>query len=43
MSENNGLRKCSRCHATTFEEYFGINVKGELFNTCETCRVIHWL
>ena len=39
MSENNVLRKCSRCHTTKLEEYFAINAKGELFKTCENCRV----
>ena len=38
MSENKVLRKCSRCHATKLQEYFGINTKGELFRLCNNCR-----
>ena len=35
MSE---LRKCSRCHSTKLEQYFSVNVKGELYKLCDTCR-----
>ena len=35
MSE---LRKCSRCHSTKLEQYFSVNVKGELYKLCDNCR-----
>jgi hypothetical protein len=35
MSE---LRKCSRCQSTKLEQYFGVNVKGEFYKTCDNCR-----
>ena len=38
MSENNNLRKCSRCHATKLEEYFSKNTKGEFYKLCDNCR-----
>ena len=38
MTENNNLRKCSRCHATKLEEYFSTNTKGELYKLCDNCR-----
>ena len=38
MSENNNLRKCSRCHSTKLEEYFSFNKKGELYKLCDSCR-----
>ena len=28
MSEINNLRKCTRCHSTKLESYFGKNAKG---------------
>ena len=35
MSE---LRKCSRCYSTKLEQYFSVNVKGELYKLCDNCR-----
>ena len=39
MSDNNSLRKCSRCHSTKLESYFGFNKKGELYKLCDNCRI----
>jgi len=39
MSDNNSLRKCSRCHSTKLESYFSFNKKGELYKLCDICRI----
>ena len=38
MQTNQELKQCSKCHSTKLPEYFGTNVKGELFKTCINCR-----
>ena len=38
MSEINNLRKCTRCHSTKLESYFGKNTRGDFFKTCDNCR-----
>ena len=37
------LRKCSKCRSTKLGSYFGLNVKGELFKTCNSCRKVSTL
>jgi len=37
------LRKCSKCHSTKLESYFSLNVRGELFKTCNSCRKFNTL
>ena len=32
-------RKCSKCKSTKLQWSFGINSKGELYKTCEVCRI----
>ena len=33
------FRKCSKCKSTKLQRSFGINSKGELYKTCEVCRI----
>ena len=36
---NYSFRKCSKCKSTKLQRSFGINSKGELYKTCEVCRI----
>ena len=36
---HNSFRKCPKCHSTKLQRSFGINSKGELYKTCEVCRI----
>ena len=38
MTENNSLRKCSRCKSTKLHTYFSKNRKGDYFKCCDNCR-----
>ena len=38
MTENNSLRKCSRCRSTILHKYFSKNRKGEYFKCCDNCK-----
>ena len=38
MTENNSLRKCSRCKSTILHKYFSKNRKGEYFKCCDNCK-----
>ena len=31
--------KCLKCKSTKLQRSFGINSKGELYKTCEICRI----
>ena len=35
------LKKCSRCGCTLLLKYFETNRKGELYKTCNICRIKH--
>ena len=38
MTENNSLKKCSRCRSTLLLQYFSKNRKGDYFKCCDNCR-----
>jgi hypothetical protein len=39
--ENCDLKTCSRCRCTLLLKYFDTNRKGQLFKTCNNCRIKH--
>ena len=36
---NYSFRKCVKCQSNKLQRSFGINSKGELYKTCEVCRI----
>ena len=36
---NYSFRKCVKCKSNKLQRSFGINSKGELYKTCEVCRI----
>ena len=33
------IRKCSRCRSSKLQRCFGINGRGEVYKTCDACRI----